>query len=55
LKNIGGKTVDGLTALPTDRRVILSGTPVQNNLEELFGMCHFVCPGVLGMNPYYLI
>jgi len=29
----GNKTIDALNRLPTRRRVILSGTPVQNNLE----------------------
>jgi hypothetical protein len=39
LKNAGSKTVELLNSMPAKRRVLLTGTPVQNNLEELFGMC----------------
>jgi len=34
--------------LQTTRRIILSGTPIQNDLEEFYTMCVFVNPGVLG-------
>jgi hypothetical protein len=29
-------------------RVVLTGTPVQNDLEELHAVCQVVVPGVLG-------
>jgi SNF2 family DNA or RNA helicase len=49
LKNIGGsKTLTALAALPTARRIILTGTPLQNNLEELFALTDFVRPNALG-------
>ena len=34
--------------MPTRRRVILSGTPIQNDLEEFFVMMDLVNPNVLG-------
>ena len=37
-----------LNQLQTKRRVILSGTPVQNDLTEYFSLLNFVNPGVLG-------
>lgn len=43
----GNKTIDALRKLPCRRRVILTGTPVQNDLEEFFAVCDFVNPGCL--------
>jgi DNA repair and recombination protein RAD54B len=49
LKNSGGnKTIAALSALQTARRLILTGTPIQNDLSEFFAMCDFSNPGVLG-------
>ena len=48
LKNSAIKTTQVLSVLKTDRRIILSGTPIQNDLEEFYSMCDFVNPGILG-------
>jgi len=49
LKNAAGnKTIDALRGLRSPRTVLLTGTPVQNNLGELFSMVDFVLPGFLG-------
>lgn len=49
LKNIkGNQTINALESLECRKRVILTGTPVQNNLSELYAMMNFVCPGCLG-------
>ncbi|MED6217763.1 DNA-dependent ATPase protein rad54 [Stylosanthes scabra] len=37
-----------LAALPCKRRILLSGTPLQNDLEEFFSMVNFTNPGILG-------
>lgn len=34
--------------LKTKRRVLLSGTPIQNDLTEYYSLIHFVNPGMLG-------
>jgi DNA repair and recombination protein RAD54B len=48
LKNDKIKTSQALSALPTARRVVLTGTPVQNHLDEFFCMVEFCNPGVFG-------
>lgn len=51
LKSLGGnKTVEALLGLGCSRRILLSGTPVQNNLDEFYALLSIVAPGVLG-NP----
>jgi SNF2 family DNA or RNA helicase len=47
LKNANIKASQALNSLKTRRRVILSGTPIQNDLEEFHAMVDFVNPGVL--------
>ncbi|KAI9335435.1 P-loop containing nucleoside triphosphate hydrolase protein [Zopfochytrium polystomum] len=42
LKNDGAKTFKALAKLKAAHRVILTGTPLQNNLRELFNLLHFL-------------
>uniref|UniRef100_A0A7S1TGU5 DNA repair and recombination protein RAD54B n=1 Tax=Compsopogon caeruleus TaxID=31354 RepID=A0A7S1TGU5_9RHOD len=44
----GNKTIDSLSSLRCNRRIVLTGTPVQNDLEEFWALCNFVNPGCLG-------
>ena len=48
LKNAESNTYSALNSLDVDRRVILSGTPVQNDLTEYFSLLDFANPGLLG-------
>lgn len=48
LKNNNIKTSQAIARLKTTRRIILSGTPIQNDLEEFYAMVNFVNPSVLG-------
>jgi DNA repair and recombination RAD54-like protein len=48
LKNDATLTNKALAALACRRRVLLSGTPMQNDLDEFFAMVDFTNPGVLG-------
>nr|XP_023504463.1 DNA repair and recombination protein RAD54B isoform X2 [Equus caballus] len=48
LKNSAVKTTAALISLSCEKRVILTGTPVQNDLQEFFALIDFVNPGILG-------
>lgn len=48
LKNSDNQTSRALNSLPVKRRVLLTGTPMQNDLQEFFAMVDFTNPGVLG-------
>ena len=48
LKTQQNKAGIALKSLETEKRIILSGTPIQNDLSEFFSMVDFVNPGALG-------
>jgi DNA repair and recombination RAD54-like protein len=48
LKNGENQTFTALNGLNVDRRVILSGTPIQNDLTEYYSLLHFANPNYLG-------
>ncbi|KAJ5630961.1 DNA repair protein rhp54 [Penicillium longicatenatum] len=48
LKNKDSLTWTALNSLNVNRRVILSGTPIQNDLSEYFALLHFANPNLLG-------
>lgn len=48
LKNGDSQTFSALNSLNVTRRVILSGTPIQNDLSEYFSLVSFANPDLLG-------
>lgn len=48
LKNSESLTFTALNALDVKRRVILTGTPIQNDLSEYFSLLNFANPNFLG-------
>ncbi|WVY90000.1 hypothetical protein V8G54_035514 [Vigna mungo] len=48
LKNKNSKLFSSLTQLSSKHRVLLTGTPLQNNLDELFMLMHFLDAGKFG-------
>ncbi|VDL18606.1 unnamed protein product [Hymenolepis diminuta] len=54
LKNKKCKLGEGLRYLDFDHRVLLTGTPLQNNVEELFGLLNFLDPQRFGCATTFL-
>lgn len=48
LKNADSNTFNALNSLNVSRRVILTGTPIQNDLTEYFSLTSFANPDLLG-------
>jgi SNF2 family DNA or RNA helicase len=48
IKNPDSQVAGAAFQLQADWRVTLSGTPIENRLEELWSQAHFVNPGLLG-------
>ncbi len=48
IKNPGSKQSQSVRGLPAERRVALTGTPVENRLTELWSIMEFLNPGYLG-------
>eukprot|EP00978_Attheya_sp_CCMP212_P018129 scaffold49244_cov52-Attheya_sp.AAC.8 len=49
LKNTSGSlTLTALESLECESRLLLTGTPIQNNLTEFWNVVNFVCPNILG-------
>ena len=48
LKTANNKSMQAIQSLNTERRIILSGTPLQNDLGEFYTAIDFVNPGLLG-------
>ncbi|KAL1204052.1 Protein CHROMATIN REMODELING 24 [Cardamine amara subsp. amara] len=48
IKNPNTQRAKSLLEIPSFHRIIISGTPIQNNLKELWALFNFSCPGLLG-------
>ncbi|KAI8461790.1 P-loop containing nucleoside triphosphate hydrolase protein [Phakopsora pachyrhizi] len=48
LKNAENQTYAALNSIKCERRVILTGTPIQNDLSEYFALLNFANPNYLG-------
>ena len=48
IKNPGSQTAQIARALPAEHRLILSGTPIENRLTDLWSLMAFAMPGILG-------
>ncbi len=48
IKNAGSATAQACKALPSEHRLALTGTPLENRLGELWSIFDFLMPGFLG-------
>ncbi|MCB9759669.1 MAG: DEAD/DEAH box helicase [Alphaproteobacteria bacterium] len=48
IKNPESQTAQAAFQLDTERRLSMTGTPVENRLDELWSQLHFLMPGFLG-------
>ncbi|XP_047976108.1 protein CHROMATIN REMODELING 24 isoform X2 [Salvia hispanica] len=48
IKNPSTQRAKSLLQIPCRHRIIISGTPLQNNLKELWALFNFSCPELLG-------
>ena len=53
IKNKDSQTFKSLSALSATHKISLSGTPIENNLSELWSQMQFINPDVLGSFRYF--
>ncbi|CDH59745.1 dna repair and recombination protein rad26 [Lichtheimia corymbifera JMRC:FSU:9682] len=53
IRNPDSETTLACKQFKTSHRIILSGTPIQNNLKELWSLFDFIFPGRLGTLPVF--
>ena len=54
LKNSAAKASQYLASMASiDKRIVLTGTPLQNELKEFFAIVNVVCPGILGTASHF--
>ncbi len=59
IKNVNAQTTKAIMLLNAKHRIALSGTPIENNLSELYSLFRFLNPSMFGtmeeFNNYYAI
>ncbi|MBN2217306.1 MAG: hypothetical protein JW719_08010, partial [Pirellulales bacterium] len=48
IKNPGARQTKTVKRLKADARIVLTGTPIENRLSDLWSLFDFLCPGLLG-------
>ena len=50
IKNSGGKTYNAIKSIKASMKIILTGTPIENNLAEFWGLMRLINPSII--EPY---
>lgn len=53
IKNPGSKTYAAVIQLKTDHKLVISGTPIENSLTDLWAQFNFINPGLLGSLSFF--
>lgn len=53
IKNPSTQRAKSLLEIPATHRIIISGTPIQNHLKELWALFSFCCPELLGDKKWF--
>ncbi|MCS3532922.1 DEAD/DEAH box helicase [Chryseobacterium sp. JUb7] len=53
IKNPNSEKYKAARLLPSRNRIVLTGTPVENNTFDLYGQLSFACPGLLGSKQFF--
>ncbi|TDB67332.1 DEAD/DEAH box helicase [Arundinibacter roseus] len=53
IKNISSQRYKAARLLQARNRIVLSGTPMENNTFDIYAQLSFACPGLLGTRQYF--
>lgn len=53
IKNPGSKTYQSVLQLKSEYRIVLTGTPIENSLTDLWAQINFLNPGLLGSLSFF--
>ena len=53
IKNPSSKLYNAIVSLQSDHKVVLTGTPIENSLTDLWSQINFVNPGLLGTLSFF--
>ncbi|PRD56124.1 DEAD/DEAH box helicase [Sphingobacterium gobiense] len=53
IKNPNSERYKAARLLQSRNKIVLTGTPIENNTFDLFGQLSFACPGLLGSKQYF--
>ncbi len=53
IKNPGSERYKAARLLQSRNKIVITGTPVENNTIDLYGQLSFACPGLLGSRQYF--
>ncbi|HYH13800.1 MAG TPA: SNF2-related protein [Flavisolibacter sp.] len=53
IKNVESQRYQAVCLLKSRNRIVITGTPIENNTFDLYAQLSFACPGLLGSKQYF--